>query len=452
MEPKKKGLDGSKEPVFNTTKIKRGNVLICVIKMKGQGSRISGFYKLSIKERVAFVKDFASLTEEETNLLHQALNLPTADRFIENVVGTYQLPLGITVNFLIDGRDYLIPMAIEESSVVAAASNAAKLARIKGGFKAKATEPLMIGQVQVKDLKSIEEAKKNLLSRKKEVINLANEQDPFLVKLGGGAKDLEVREIETDRGAMLIVHLLVDVRDAMGANAVNTMAEAVTSLIERITGGKVGLRILSNLADHRLATSRAVFDKEAIGGEEVVDAILDAYEFAKADPYRATTHNKGIMNGIDPVVIATGNDFRAVESGAHSYAAKDGRYKPLTRWWKDREGNLQGEIKLPLALGTVGGLTRLHPCARLCLKILGVRSSKELAKVAASVGLAQNFAAMRALATEGIQKGHMKLHAKNIAMMAGAKGELLDKIAEKMVQKGKVNIELAKELLKEFEK
>jgi hydroxymethylglutaryl-CoA reductase len=416
--------------------------------MKQQGSRISGFYRLSIKERVEFVKEFSSLSDGEEGLLHRALDLSTADRFIENVVGTYQLPLGIAVNFLINGRDYLIPMAIEESSVVAAASNAAKLARVKGGFQASATEPLMIGQIQLKGIKSIEKAKRDLLSSKQEILDLANAQDPFLRKLGGGARDLEVRKIETGRGTMLIVHLLVDVKDAMGANVVNTMAEAVAPLIQTITKGEVGLRIISNLADQRIATSRAVFDKDAIGGAKVVDGILDAYEFAKADPYRAATHNKGVMNGIDPIVIATGNDFRAIEAGAHCYAAQPNGYKPLTRWWKDKEGNLQGEIKIPLALGTVGGLTKLHPCARLCLKILGVKSAQELAEVAASVGLAQNFTALKALATEGIQKGHMKLHAKNIAMMAGAKGELIDRIAEQMIEKGKINIDLAKELLK----
>jgi hydroxymethylglutaryl-CoA reductase len=420
--------------------------------MKGKGSRISGFYRLSIKERVEFVKEFSSLSGEEASLLHQSLDLSTADRFIENVIGTYQLPLGIAVNFLINGRDYLIPMAIEESSVVAAASNAAKLARVKGGFQASATEPLMIGQIQLKGIKSIEKAKRDLLASKREILGLANAQDPFLRKLGGGARDLEVRKIETGRGDMLIVHLLVDVKDAMGANIVNTMAEAVAPLIQTITKGEVGLRIISNLADRRIATSRTVFDEEAIGGVKVVDGILDAYEFAKADPYRAATHNKGIMNGIDPIVIATGNDFRAVEAGAHSYAVQLNGYKPLTRWWKDKDGNLQGEIKLPLALGTVGGLTKLHPCAKLCLKILGVKSAQELAEVIASVGLAQNFGALRALATEGIQRGHMKLHAKNIAMMAGAKGELVDKIAEQMIEKGKINIDLAKELLKELKK
>ncbi len=412
--------------------------------------RIPGFYKLSPEERLKKVVEFAKLSEDEVKAIAEVgLNLEQADRMIENVIGTYELPLGIATNFLIDGRDYLIPMAIEEPSVVAAASNAARLARVRGGFVTQATDPIMIGQIQIVGVEDPYGAKVEILRIKDKIIDKANAQDPVLVKLGGGCRDVEVRVLESRRGAMLVVHLLVDCRDAMGANAVNTMAEAVAPLIEEATGGRVYLRIISNLAKFRLARAKAVFDKEAIGGEEVVEGILNAYAFAEADIYRCATHNKGIMNGIIALALATGNDTRALEAGAHAYAALHG-YKPLTTYEKDREGNLVGTIELPVAVGTVGGATAIHPVAKACLKILGVSSAQELARVMAALGLAQNFAALRALATEGIQRGHMKLHAKNIAAMAGAKGEEIDIVAKKLVEEGKIRVDRAKEILEEL--
>jgi len=416
-------------------------------------SNISGFYKLSIEERLRLLKDFAGLTDEEVNILKKtgALELDSANRMIENVVGTTEFPLGIATNFLINGKDYLIPMAIEEPSVVAAASYAAKLARPKGGFNTNSTEPIMIGQIQLISVNDIEKAAQEILNKKEEIIELANKQDPILIKFGGGVKDVEVRKINTKRGEMLVIHLLVDVRDAMGANAVNTMAEAVAPFLEEITGGKARLRIISNLADRRIARAKAIWSKDILG-EELVEGILDAYAFAEADQYRCTTHNKGIMNGIDAVVIATGNDFRAVEAGAHSYAARNGKYRSLTKYYKNGDGDLVGEIELPVAVGTVGGATRTHPIAKIALKILGVKTAKELGEIIAAVGLAQNFAALRALASEGIQRGHMELHATNIAVLAGAKGDEIDKVAEQMIKEGNINVQRAKEILEEKKK
>jgi len=415
-------------------------------------SQFSGFYKLSLEEKLKIVKEFSNLSEDEVSQLKitSALKMDAAERMIENVIGIMPLPLGIAVNFLIDGRDYLVPMAIEEPSVVAAASNAARIARVKGGFSTSSTEPIMISQIQVTKIQDPYWGKNEVYKRKPDIIKLANEQDPFLISVGGGARDLEAKVIDTTRGKMLIVELYVDCKDAMGANVVNTMAEAVAPLIEEITGGIVLLRIVSNLATLRLARASAIFDKDTLGGEDVVDAILDAYAFAEADPYRCATHNKGIMNGITAVVLATGNDTRAIEAGAHAYAARNGRYCSLTKWEKNPEGDLVGSIELPLAVGLVGGATKSNPIAKICTKILEIKSASELGKVIASVGLAQNFAALRALATEGIQKGHMKLHARNIAIMAGATGELVDKIAEKMVQEGKVRIDKAKEILEKM--
>jgi hydroxymethylglutaryl-CoA reductase len=415
-------------------------------------SKVSGFYKLSVKERLEFVRNFAELSEAEVKILSNtgALGVDIADRMIENVVGGMTLPLGIAVNFLINGRDYLIPMAIEEPSVVAAASNAAKMARAGGGFFTSSSDALMIGQIQATGIKDPYAARNRILERKAEILKLANEQDPVLVQLGGGARDVEARVINTNSGPMVITHLIVDCKDAMGANAVNTMAEAAASLIEEIAQGKVYLRIISNFADKRLARARGVFPKEAIGGEEVVDAILLAYNFAASDHYRATTHNKGIMNGITAVALATGNDTRAIEAGAHAYASRSGRYEPLSRWEKNSEGDLVGTIELPLAVGIVGGATKTHPTARVNLKILGVKTAAELAEVMAAVGLAQNFAALRALATEGIQRGHMSLHSRNIAIAAGATGALIDQIAEIMIKEKKVRLNRAKELLEEL--
>ncbi len=415
-------------------------------------SRIPGFFKLSPAERLQKVKEFADLTDEETQILANTgcLKMEEVDRMIENVVGAMPIPLGIGVNFLINGQDKLIPMAIEEPSVVAAASNAAKIARQKGGFWTSSTDPIMIGQIQAVDIPDPYNAKMRILARKEEILKLANEQDPVLVKFGGGAKDLEVRIIDTITGPMVITHLLVDARDAMGANAVNTMAEAAAPLIEEITGGRVYLRIISNLASYRLSRATAIFSKEALGGEEVVNAIIRAYAFALADPFRAATHNKGIMNGVIALVIATGNDHRAVEAGAHAYAAISGRYIPLTIWEKNKDGDLVGSIEIPMAVGTIGGATKTHPIARIVLKILGIKTASELAEIIAAVGLAQNLAALRALATEGIQRGHMELHARNIAIMAGATGDLVDKVAEILVKERKIRVDRAEEVLKEL--
>jgi len=417
-------------------------------------SQIPGFYKLSPKERVQVVKEFAGLTDEEVAVLQSTGSLPLelADRMIENVVGAIPIPLGIAVNFLINGRDYLIPMAIEEPSVVAAASHAAKMARERGGFFTSSTGPVMIGQVQAVGIKDPYGAKMAILAAKDEILKKANEQDPMLVSVGGGAKDLDVKVIQASTGPMVITELHVDCRDAMGANAVNTMAEAVAPLIERITHGRVYLRIISNLATKRLARAWTVVAKEAVGGEEVVDGIVEAYAFAAADPYRATTHNKGILNGIIAVVIATCNDHRAVEAGAHAYAARSGHYSPLSVWEKNEDGDLVGSIELPMAVGIVGGATRVHPVARIALKILGVKTATELSEVLAAVGLAQNLAALRALAHEGIQRGHMSLHARNVAIMAGATGDLIDLIVERMVEERKVRLDRAKELMEEYKK
>jgi hydroxymethylglutaryl-CoA reductase len=417
-----------------------------------KSSQISGFYKLTPKERIQHVKDFADLTDQEVKILQStgALEMELADRMIENVVGTFPLPLGIAMNFLVNGKDYMIPMAIEEPSVVAAATYAAKMAREKGGFFTSSTDPIMIGQIQAVDIADPFAAKMKILKAKKEILQKANDQDPMLVSVGGGAKDLEVKVIDAKTGPMVITELHVDCRDAMGANAVNTMAEAVAPMIERLTGGRVYLRIISNLAVKRLARAYAVIPKETVGGEEVVDGIVEAYNFAAADPYRAATHNKGILNGIIGVVIATGNDHRAIEAGAHAYAVKNGQYGTLSFWEKNSDGDLVGSIELPMAVGVIGGATKVHPTAKVAIKILGVKSANELGEVMAAVGLAQNFGALRALSHEGIQRGHMSLHARNVAITAGAAGPLIDMIVERMVSESKVRIDRAKELLEEY--
>ena len=417
-----------------------------------QLSLISGFYKLMPKKRLELVKEFADLTDEEVALLQNTGSLPLdlADRMIENVVGAIPMPLGIAVNFLINERDYLIPMAIEEPSVVAAASYAAKMARDGGGFYTSSTLPIMIGQIQMVGVKDPYAAKIRIIEAKEEILKKANDQDPVLVSAGGGARDLDAKIIHTTQGQMLIAELHVDCRDAMGANAVNTMAEAVAPIIERITGGRVCLRIISNLATKRLARAWCTVPKEAVGGEEVVDGIVNAYAFAAADPYRAATHNKGILNGIIAVIIATCNDHRAIEAGAHAYAAKDGRYTTLSTWEKNESGDLVGSIELPMAVGLIGGAVRTHPIAKIAIKILGVKTANEFAEVLAAVGLAQNLAALRALAHEGIQRGHMSLHARNIAVMAGGTGEQIDLVAEKMVQERKIRMDRAKELIEQY--
>ena len=421
-------------------------------------SRIPGFYKLNPAERLREIQLRAGLTEEEAAVLSGSMGLDVAqaDRMSENVVGVFGLPLGIAVNFLINGRDRLVPMAIEEPSVVAAASHAAKLVREGGGFAAEASDSLMIGQIQVLGLVDPDEAGDRLLAAREMLLSVANEQDPMLVELGGGARDLEVRALpDTLAGPMLVVHLIYDCRDAMGANSINTAVEALAPLVEEITGGQVLLRILSNLADKRLARARAVVPAQAlttdgVSGPEVARRIVRSYALAEVDPYRAATHNKGIMNGIDAVLMATGNDWRAVEAGAHAYAARFGHYGSLSTWETDAEGNLVGTLELPLAVGIVGGATKTHPAARVALKVLAVTSARELAEVIVSVGLAQNLAALRALATEGIQRGHMELHARSVAMAAGAAGELVDRVAGRMVDEGTIRLDKAEELVREM--
>ncbi len=419
-------------------------------------SEYKGFYKLTPEERLKFVKEFAELTDEEVEAIRTSgsLKIEQADRMIENVIGTMELPLGVGMNFLINGRDYIVPMSIEEPSIVAAVSNIAKVARKCGGFHTSSTAPVMIAQIQLSSVDDPFGAKFSILTRKNDILSLANEQDPVLVKFGGGAKDIEVRVIDTICGPMVVLHLLVDCRDAMGANAVNTMAEAVAPLIEEITGGKVYLRILSNLAAYRLARAKVVLTKEVLGtkaysGEEVIDRIIEAYAFAKADPFRAATHNKGIMNGIDAAIIATGNDFRAVEAGAHTFASLNG-YGPLTTYEKDKHGNLVCSIELPMAVGLVGGATKVHPVAKANVKILGVKTANEMAEVFAAVGLAQNIGALKALATEGIQRGHMSLHARNLAITAGAPPEIVDEVVKILIKEGKVRMDRAQEVIAEL--
>ncbi len=414
-------------------------------------SDISGFYKLSVDERLQFVKEFSDLTEEEVSILKKNGSLPIekADKIIENVITTIELPMGIAVNFRINDRDYLIPMAIEEPSVVAAASNAAKVARKKGGFKAFATDPLMIGEIQVLDVPTPYRAKIELLEEKQKIIEMANTRSRTLSSMNAGAKDIEV-EIFENPYRMMIVHLIVDVRDAMGANVINSMCEYIAPEIERITGGRVNLRILSNLTRNRIAYASAVFSKDIIG-EKAVNTIIDAYHMAAIDIYRAATNNKGIMNGVDAVLMATMNDWRSAEANAHSYAALYG-YGPLARYEKDENGDLVGTIEIPIAVGTVGGTTRSIDKARIAMKILGVKDSREFAGVLAAVGLAQNFAALRALATEGIQRGHMELHSRNIAMSVGAVGDEIDRVVARMLEEKDISMTNAKKILDEIRK
>jgi len=419
---------------------------------KERSSRISGFYKMPLDERVNAITKLAELSPDEVELLSSGggLDLEAADRMIENVVGTMSYPFSVSVNFRLNGRDYLVPMVIEEPSVVAAASNMARLMREGEGMRTSSSDPVMIGQIQILDIPDMEQAKRSLADAKTRLLELANKLDPVLNRLGGGAKDFEVRQIESERGRMLVVHLLVDCRDAMGANAVNTMCEALAASIEALTGGRVLLRIISNLADRRLAKAEAVVKKEDIGGENVVDDIVSAWAFADADPYRAATHNKGIMNGVVAVALATAQDHRALEAGAHAYAAQSGRYRSLSRWSKNENGDLIGVLEMPMAVGLVGGATRTHPMARLALKIMGASTSRELAEVMAAAGLAQNLGALRALVQEGIQHGHMRLHARNLAVMAGADGDLIDKAVEALIAAGEIRFDKAQEIVKKL--
>ncbi|MFC3725624.1 hydroxymethylglutaryl-CoA reductase, degradative [Neoaquamicrobium sediminum] len=414
-------------------------------------SRLPGFYKLSPSERLNTVLQATGLEIGQLGAVLPADDqmLAIADRMIENVIGALSVPLAVAANFKINGKDYLIPMATEEPSVVAAASNMASVARIHGGFHASSDQPIMISQIQVVGAPDPHGARLRLYERRRDILDLANEQDPFLVKLGGGAKDIKVRIIEAPGVSHVVLHLIVDVRDAMGANAVNTMAEALAPLVSEIAGGRVRLRILSNKADLRLARVRAIYDRDALGGEDVVNGIIDAYDFAVADPYRAATHNKGIMNGITAVVLATGNDTRAVEAGAHCHAAASGRYTSLSHYEKDTNGNLVGTLELPMAVGLVGGATKTHPVAQASVRMLGVESAQELAQIITAVGLAQNTGALRALAAEGIQKGHMSLHARNVAIAAGADGDEIEHVAARLKQAGNVRLDIAQKVLEE---
>jgi hydroxymethylglutaryl-CoA reductase len=415
-------------------------------------SRIAGFHQLTPSERLQKVADLCELDAQQVESLSQYGNLPEnlASHMVENVAGAMTLPLGIATNMIIDGEEVLIPMVTEESSVIAAVCNAAKQCRSTGGFITSTSGSEMIAQIQLLEVSDPEQARLKILEQKDTIQALCDEVDPVLLKHGGGFRDLEVRVFSTPSGPMVVTHLIVDTRDAMGANAVNSMAEQLAPEIARWTGGRVNLRILSNLADRRLARARAVWTCDEIGGPDVRDGILSASQFAQADPYRATTHNKGIMNGVTAVVLATGNDTRAVEAGAHAYAARSGQYRGLSCWERTAEGDLAGTLELPLAVGLIGGATKLHPTAQTSLKILGVQNASALARCIAAVGLAQNFAALKALATTGIQKGHMALHAQNIAMMAGAQGDEIETVAQRLVEESQVRLDIAEVALAEL--
>ena len=412
-------------------------------------SRIPGFHRMATEERLAAVAAFANLDEAAVAQLRRAGNIDPhlADHMIENTVSTIAIPVGVATNMKVDGRDVLVPMATEESSVVAAVCNSARQCYDSGGFVTSLSGNLMIAQVQLVGVPDPANARLRILERRAEIAAICDACDPMLVQLGGGFRDLEVRVVPSRGGPMVVTHLIVDTRDAMGANTVNTMAETLAPSIEGWTGGKVFLRILSNLADRRLARARAIWPVEAIGGAAVRDGMIAAYHFAEADPYRAATHNKGIMNGVSAVVLATGNDTRAVEAGAHAYAARDGRYTSLTTWEVTADGSLAGLLEMPLPVGLVGGATKIHPTAQACLKILGVTSAAELARIIAAVGLAQNFGAIKALATVGIQQGHMALHAQNVAIAAGAVGAEVEKLAALLVARRQVRPDVAAEEL-----
>ncbi len=408
----------------------------------------SRFHEKSREERIDAVRSFAGLLKEDVEVLKSngGISFADADHMVENVIGTLSFPLGIATNFVINGKEYLVPMVIEESSVIAAASKAAKIARKLGGFAMEPDESYSIGQIQVVDV-NVKSAIPKVLKASRKILSLANSKSKTLYKMNKGAKKVTCKKLETKSGTMLIVELLIDVGDAMGANVTNTMCEGVAPLIEEITGGRTVLKILSNYSTKRLVRGRAVFDKEEVGGKEVVDNIIHAYNFAANDPYRAVTHNKGVMNGIIAVANATGQDTRAIEAASHAYASKDGRYTSLARWKKDKKGNLVGEIEMPMPVGIVGGIINVHPMINVCMKILRVKSAKELACVIGAVGLAQNFSAIRALASEGIQKGHMRLHAKNIAISAGVPKDKIHEVASKMIQENNVSVTRAKEIL-----
>ncbi|MCR1835538.1 hydroxymethylglutaryl-CoA reductase, degradative [Oceanobacillus caeni] len=426
-------------------------------------SRIPGFYNMTVQERLEVLSRLHGLQDEdiENLIIDSSLDVGTADKMIENVIGTFELPLGLGLNFLINGKEYVIPMAIEEASVVASASHIAKIVRNAGGFTTESTERVMIGQIQVVGCSDFILAKEEILQNKSVLLEAANNAYPSIVSRGGGAEDLDVRILNEGSDSvysqMLIIYLYINTCDAMGANMINTMVESIAPLVEEITKGKVYLRILSNYADRCLAKAHCVISPELLqtgdfSGEEVRDGVIHAYQFAASDPYRAVTHNKGIMNGIDPIVIATGNDWRAVEAGAHAYAARNGQYSSMTNWFKDENGNLVGELELPMSVGTVGGATRVHPLAKFSLDLLGVKSAKELAEVIVAVGLAQNLGALKALATDGIQKGHMALHSRSVAIAAGATGEMIDIIAQELIKEKQIRVGKAKELVEQYKK
>jgi len=415
-------------------------------------SSISKFFEKNRKERIDLVAKFSGLSEEEIAIIESeggGINFDKADKMVENAIGTFSLPLGIATNFRINDKDYLVTMVIEEPSVIAAASKSAKIARICGGFTASADESFSIGQIQIVDV-DVSSAISKINQHSEKILEIANSKSHTLSQMDKGAKEISCRKLSTDSGSMLIAELLIDVGDAMGANITNTMCEAVAPFIEEITGGRVLLRILSNYSTRRLVKVSAIFDKENVGGEQVVDDIILAYQFAANDEYRAVTHNKGIMNGIISVANATGQDSRAIEASANAYAARSGKYRSLSEWKKDENGNLVGTLEIPMSVGIVGGIINIHPMAKVCTKILRVDSARELACVISATGLAQNFSAIRALATDGIQKGHMKLHARNLAVAAGAKTEQIDKIVQTMVQEKNISLNRAKELLDQF--
>ena len=415
-------------------------------------SSISKFFEKSREERLNTIANFANLSKSELEILENTdggISFDKADKMIENAIGTFSLPLGVATNFQINGKDYLVPMVIEEPSVIAAASKGAKVARIKGGFEVTADESYSIGQIQILDV-DINSAIDKIKNSTDEILKLANSKSNTLSKMNKGAKEIAYKEIDTPSGNMLIVELLIDVGDAMGANVTNTMCEAVSPLIEKITGGRALLRILSNYSTRRMVKAKAIFEKESVGGEDVVDNIVLAFEFADNDVYRAVTHNKGIMNGIISVANAVGQDSRAIEAAANAYAAISGKYRSLSKWSKDDDGNLVGILEIPLSVGIVGGIVNVHPVAKVCAKILNVESAQELACVMTATGLAQNYSAIRALSTEGIQKGHMRLHARNLAAAAGATPAQIDQIVEKMIQVKSISLDKAKELLQQI--
>jgi hydroxymethylglutaryl-CoA reductase len=415
-------------------------------------SSISKFFEKSRQERLDVVAKFANLSNEELEILQNdngGISFDKADKMVENAIGTFSLPLGIATNFKINGKDYVVPMVIEEPSVIAAASKGAKVARIKGGFEVTADESFSIGQIQMLDV-DISSAISEIKNATNEIIQLANSKSNTLSKMGKGAKEISCKEINAPSGKMLIVELLIDVGDAMGANVTNTMCEAISPFIEKITGGRALLRILSNYSTRRMVKAKAIFEKEAVGGEQVIDNIISAFEFADNDVYRAVTHNKGIMNGTIAVANAVGQDSRAIEAAANAYAAQTGKYRSLSKWSKDDEGNLVGILEIPLSVGIVGGIANVHPVAKVCAKILGATSAQELACVMTATGLAQNYSAIRALSTEGIQKGHMRLHARNLASAAGATPDQVDRIVHKMIEEKKISLDRAKELLEQI--